>query len=293
MALITFDEMAVGEQFEPLEYELTPEIVRTFRTVVGDHNPLYDQPRQDGPQLVPPLIFAFDWHTVRNRHGNTQGGLHAKQTFHFPNPARVGMRVRMEAWLADKYERRGYRYTVVSGRIRDSQGTVVAEGSSTVARIEQRFDPQPPRIRLEPERLPHAGPDGPPPLSRRLVEESMAAYWHLVCGRPEEGSHSSVSLARQQGLPSAVGQGNMVLCYLGLMLGEYFGESWLHGGGFEVAIVGRMLEGDTITWHAGRNPELRQASTGANALDVSCVNQRGEVTVVGSARGASEGGVTS
>lgn len=103
-----YQEMEIGEPFEPLEYMLTPEKVKVYCEVVGDSNPIYDRVEPDGSRLVPPQIFAFDFHTVRNRHGHTHGGLHAKQAFHVQNPAKVGMQIRVEAWLADKYERRGW-----------------------------------------------------------------------------------------------------------------------------------------------------------------------------------------
>ncbi|MBI3953454.1 MAG: MaoC family dehydratase N-terminal domain-containing protein [Chloroflexi bacterium] len=289
MGQISYEEMEVGEPFQPLEYDLTAERVRTFREIVGDHNPLYDRPQPDGSLLVPPLIFAFDWHTVRNRSGNTQGGLHAKQTFRFPQPARVGMRVRLEAQLGAKYERRGYRYTVVEARIRGADGTVVAEGASTVATMVGGFHPKPPRTRAAPERQASLAPDDHRSLTRPLVEARMAAYWHLVCGRPEEGSHSSIAVARQAGLPTAVGQGNMVLCWLGALLGDCFGEGWPRGGALDVAIVGRMLEGDTMTVHGARRPAGQPLDPTRVTLDVWCENQRGELTIVGTASGNTQG----
>lgn len=287
MALLTYDEMTVGEHFQPLEYDLTPGLVRTFRDVVGDRNPIYDRPQPDGALLVPPMAFAFDWHRVPNRNGNTQGGLHAKQTFRFTNPARVGSRVRMDAWLADKYERRGYRYTTVAARIQDQEGRLVAEGASTVASMAERgFHPKPPRGTLDPTAVPQPGLLDPPILTRTLVEADMARYWHAVCGHPEEGSHSSIALARQQGLPTAIGQGNMVLCILGALLGDYFGARWYHGGAMDVRIVGRMLEGDTVTWRAVRRSA--PADTSTVALDVWCTNQDGKLTIVGSATAPKE-----
>jgi hypothetical protein len=112
----------------------------------------------------------------------------------------------------------------------------------------------------------------------------MAEYWHQVCERPDEGGHSSNVIARRSGYPGALAQGNMVLCWMGEYLRQHFGERWYQGGALDVKIVARGIEADILTFHATRSRELGSNNASETVLDVWCQNQRGGLTMIGTAR---------
>ena len=99
--LLDWEALKVGETFETYEYVLTQEIIDTYRNGVMD----------------PEVSFPTISHKVDVKRYNTKyrdaGSVNARSAFYCYNPLVAGKMIRVRAWNADKYLRRGKNYIVI------------------------------------------------------------------------------------------------------------------------------------------------------------------------------------
>jgi hypothetical protein len=108
--------MEVGEEFEPLEFLVTPELNQQYLYAEEDYHPRYIEESESGPPLVHPGL-------LQNMSSNTRS-----PSFHLPpgwaeimaadeteyiNPARVGKKLRVTWKVVDIYKKRGRPWHVV------------------------------------------------------------------------------------------------------------------------------------------------------------------------------------
>lgn len=98
--LLDWEKLAVGEKLPSFSYVLTQEMMDDFRASVMD------------PQAAFPTIShkvdVKPYHMVYH----DDGSVNARCAFYCYNPPIAGRRITVQAWIADKYARRGKNYIV-------------------------------------------------------------------------------------------------------------------------------------------------------------------------------------
>lgn len=99
--LLKFEDMEVGEEFEPWEYTLSRDLVQKHKDCMDDHVPFYEN--STWGRIAPPGILLNDCFRP-SKHGGRYGGLHYKYRIEFMNPTRIGARIKVQGRMINKYE---------------------------------------------------------------------------------------------------------------------------------------------------------------------------------------------
>lgn len=117
--------LAVGDELEPFEFVVTPELNEQYLYAEEDYHPRYWREADAGPPMVHPGLLL-------NMSNNTRspsyfllpgwGGLHAGEEAFFVNPARVGKKLTVTWKIIDTYAKRGKPYQKIDTWIVDEDG---------------------------------------------------------------------------------------------------------------------------------------------------------------------------
>ncbi|MBI2206816.1 MAG: MaoC family dehydratase [Candidatus Rokubacteria bacterium] len=133
---LTYEALAIGEEFVSNEEIVTPEDIDTYAFAVDDHHPWFSGPSPFGGPVAHPTFFANQALRMRHTKYVVHAGLHAKMQFQFLEPIRPGMRVRSRGRIIDKYVRRGKKYMVTEFVTEDQGGRPLVRGQFTQMLIE-------------------------------------------------------------------------------------------------------------------------------------------------------------
>ena len=128
---LTYEVLAVGEEFVSDEHLVTPEDVETYAFAVDDRHPWFFGESPFGGPVAHPTLLGNQALRLRHSKYIVHAGLHAKMEFRFLVPIRPGMRVRSRGRVIDKYERRGKPYMVTEFVTEDENGTPLVRGQFT------------------------------------------------------------------------------------------------------------------------------------------------------------------
>lgn len=121
-------ELQSGDEYEPLEFLVTPDLNQQFLYAVEDFNPIYLEGRDGKPPLVHPVLLLHMSPRTRSpsyRQAPGMGSAFARDRSTYLNPAYVGSRLRVTWKVVDTYEQRGKIYQDYVALIRDSDGADV------------------------------------------------------------------------------------------------------------------------------------------------------------------------
>lgn len=121
-------EMEEGDEYEPLEFTITPEINQQFLFALEDFDPQYIDGDEAGAALVHPVLLLHMSARTRSpsfRLAPDSGSIFAREHVEFLNPARVGQRLRAGWRVAETYEKRGRRYQRIAIAIDAEDGTPI------------------------------------------------------------------------------------------------------------------------------------------------------------------------
>lgn len=107
------NEMGAGDEMEPFEFVVTPELNQQYLYAEEDYHPRYWRETDAGPPIVHPgLLLNMSNHTRSPSFFLPPGwaGLHTAEEAFFLNPARVGTRFKVTWKVLDAYEKRGKPY---------------------------------------------------------------------------------------------------------------------------------------------------------------------------------------
>ena len=122
------DQMDVGDEFEPLEFTITPELNQQYLFAVEDYHPRYLGGGDGGQSLVHPALLLNFSNTTRSPSYVVSPGLgtlHAGEETRFVRPATVGDTLRVTWRVVDRYEKRGRVYHVREAVVVDGTGRTV------------------------------------------------------------------------------------------------------------------------------------------------------------------------
>lgn len=120
MAGFLFDEVTEGEEYGPLEYEITDATLNAYRSAVG--NP--------SAQLV--TIAAKDYVRLLATKYSPPTIINAKHSVSFRGTASAGSKVRVTGRLKAKYVKRERQYVVVETSSVDETGHEIAHAETTL-----------------------------------------------------------------------------------------------------------------------------------------------------------------
>ncbi len=124
---LTFEDVPVGVENEPIEIVLTPELVQWYTHALDSPNDdLYRYGSPLGEPIVPPAVLENLGLGLRGVRIIAPGGsVHARTEVEHKKPVKVGTKIRAEGRLSEKYEKRGKYYLVWEVTVRDESGDEV------------------------------------------------------------------------------------------------------------------------------------------------------------------------
>lgn len=139
---LVFDEMNVGMEFPPIEFEVTKELVEKYCAAVGESNAVfYDTAaaREKGfnDRIAPStivciyaipsaLLSAFEPKVIP-----PPGNIHYRQEYEFLSSAGIGDRIHIKSVIIEKEIRRGRKYITIESQYINQEGIKIAVGRIT------------------------------------------------------------------------------------------------------------------------------------------------------------------
>ena len=111
--LLDWDALEIGEELPSFEYVLTQEMDDLYRKGV-----------QDPEASFPTISHKVDVGAYGRKYRDA-GSVNARCAFHCYNQPIPGKRIRVTAWIADKYMRRGKNYIVTEAVSIDEDGRLL------------------------------------------------------------------------------------------------------------------------------------------------------------------------
>ncbi len=111
--LLDWEALEVGEQLPSFSYVLTQEMIDAYRRGVMDPDAAF-----------PTISHKVDVHPYHMVYRDN-GSVNARCAFYCYNPPVAGKRIMVQAWIADKYARRGKNYIVTEAVSVDEDGRLL------------------------------------------------------------------------------------------------------------------------------------------------------------------------
>jgi hypothetical protein len=126
--------MGVGEEFQPLEFIVTPELNQQFLYGEEDYHPRYYEEVESGPPWVHPGLLLNMSNNTRSPSFHLPPGwaeIHAAEETEYFNPARVGKQLRITWEVVEAFEKRGRPWHVLDILIVDEDGVRILRRKMT------------------------------------------------------------------------------------------------------------------------------------------------------------------
>lgn len=121
-------EMQSGDEYEPLEFEVTPDLNQQFLYAVEDFNPIFLEGVDGKAPLVHPVLLMHMSPRTRSpsyRQAPGMGSAFARDRSTYLAPAYVGSRLRVTWRIEKTYEQRGKIYQDYVAQVSDGNGNPV------------------------------------------------------------------------------------------------------------------------------------------------------------------------
>ncbi len=125
-AVLLYADLQVGRTFPPMDFAITAEIVDGYVEAVGDRTAAFHD-REAAAELgvdgvLAPLGLWGVWgrQAYLQNHRMPDGGILAAQDMVYHAPVRVGDVLRVQATVAEKFERRGRNYVTIESQARNA-----------------------------------------------------------------------------------------------------------------------------------------------------------------------------
>jgi acyl dehydratase len=271
---LDFDWLAEDRDWPVLEFTVTPEDVQRWADLHDDHHPWYFGPSPWGGPVAPNSIMYYPGQSAfaprRDFAGVLAGlGLDALAPIH------VGAELTARTRITDRWQRGGRAFVAYELDVRQGDTPVA------VARRIWAFAANSEAAKRLPERQSRPPADESPalevlaPVSLELTIERMRDFE----GPGERGGHTDYEIARAQGLPAPLAQGELSVATICRMMLARFGAGWQVGGTLDCRVLRSSYAGETVTARGVVVDELG----GRTTCRVWVENERGETTVAGTA----------
>ena len=280
-----FAEYPVGASLGPIRLEVTAEMAARFAQAVDSTCSWYVGASPFGGPIAPytaieqvMLVTLGDAYRVSDAPGGT---VQHRLAVNYRRPAAVGSvltisgRTLEKATFARRYQS-SFGFEVVT-----DDGALVMDGTVTQAHLlggaERAGSKEGGKaLPLAPNDVSTPADPCFPAAELPMTLESMRLYaaWPPLAqyGRSLENQHTNENEARRLGRPGVIAMGCHLVGYLQEYLLQRLGRSWLTTGRLDIAFVGMVLVGDTLSVSArSRGPD----ADGRLTLDVLCATRRG------------------
>ncbi len=118
-------ELQAGDEYEPLEFSVTPDLNQQFLYAVEDFNLLYVNGADGKPPLVHPVLLMHMSPRTRSpsyRQAPGMGSAFARDRSTYLHPAYVGTKLHVTWKVSKTYEQRGKIYQDYVALIQDDSG---------------------------------------------------------------------------------------------------------------------------------------------------------------------------
>jgi acyl dehydratase len=312
------DLYKTGEEFEPLEYRVTPEWNAQFQEALEAYYPRYKDETASGPPMVVPGLFIANSNVTRSPGFRLDPGMaavHAKEEVEFINPGRVGKQFKVTWRVVDYYEKRDRPFQTKEALIADEDGVEIlrrrltdtymggpykgAKGAESSG--EHREEPW----KHSGDAL-AKGEEGRDweSITRGALEGMEFAgkvrtvtleRINLFSGGfprgpnwPAKNIHTDLETAQRCGLETVAASGAMSEGYLTDLMIDLFGLQWLNHGVMNLAFINVVDKDDTLVPKGVVKSKKVAGSKVEFTLDLWCENQYGEKVVVGTGIGVLE-----
>lgn len=126
--------MEVGEEFEPLEFLVTPELNQQYLYAAEDYHPRYTDRSEIGPPLVHPGLLLNMSNNTRSPSFHLPQGwaeIHAAEDTEYLQPAIVGKKLRVTWKVMEAYQKRGRPWHVLDILVTDEDGREILRRKMT------------------------------------------------------------------------------------------------------------------------------------------------------------------
>ncbi len=284
--LVADEEVYVGLQRDPQDFDVTPELIAAYSAAVGDYHPWYTGDSPFGGPVAPALLRHSQVYLFAGWYLSSFGNLHAKQEWEMYHPMMVGDHLTARSLISDRYRRRDRDSVVHEVTISTPDGRVLNRG-----RTHQSFLQNPTPVTdvvIDKERekssarrfdIPLEGAlEDLAPLEKPITQE--------MCDRfsgPLRNYHNDREEARKLGFPDIVVQGMMSVCFLSELLTRRFGVGWYCGGKMNASLVNIVWGSDTVISRGLVRELVPEGSKQRAHLDVWCEKPDGIKVIVGKA----------
>jgi acyl dehydratase len=289
--------MEVGEEFGPLEVEVTDHMVKSFAYAVDDYHPRYLYGRPGVPRVGQPTLLCREARDViRTGYDIASGGagMHTKHECEIFACPQIGQRVRVTGRHVDKFLKREKQYIVLESEVHDADGRLLLRQRSThirglragVAKATAAASTGPVGPTLLGEGIAESAADLRPgvqlrPLTKLLTQEQLTVF----AGTDWPNIHNDVEVARAAGLRGTVASGLQTMAYVSELMTSYCGDGWLAGGRLAVAFIAPAFVNEVV--HASGQVTAVQGEDGRRLVvaDVWCETGAGVRVLAGTAQG--------
>ena len=126
--------MEVGEEFEPLEFIVTPELNQQFLYGEEDFHPRYIEESESRLPFIHPGLLLNMSNNTRSPSFYLPSGwaeIHAVEETEYLNPASVGKKIRITWKMVEAYQKRGRPWHVLDILIVDEDGLEIMRRKMT------------------------------------------------------------------------------------------------------------------------------------------------------------------
>lgn len=120
--------LQVGDEMEPLEFAVTPELNQQYLYALEDYHPRYIERSATDPALVHSALLLNMSNRTRSPSFHLAPGwaaIHASEESSFINPGQVGKKFKVTWKVVDRYEKRGRLWQEIDTLIVDEDGTEI------------------------------------------------------------------------------------------------------------------------------------------------------------------------
>jgi acyl dehydratase len=126
-----YEKLEIGENLGTKTIEVTQALVREYAELIESDHPWYRGDSPFGGPIAPPTVFDNETLRILDSVYARFGSIHAKQTWEFHRPVRVGTTVTVNVRIIDKFVKRDRGWLVMELTARDDDGTLLCSGQHT------------------------------------------------------------------------------------------------------------------------------------------------------------------
>lgn len=128
---VLYDDLEVGQEFPPVEFRVTDDVIDRYIEATEDGSPLYSREgstESGSRRPAPPTLAAVYIRPALMTVPSPPGGIHARQRYEFHCPVFSGDVLVTKTRILDKYLKKEWKYVVMETITTNQDGQPVTTG---------------------------------------------------------------------------------------------------------------------------------------------------------------------